>query len=255
VALPVDRYCWQQAICGKDGPQSSTARLLLLALSLHMDADGMNAWPSQATLARRALVSRRSVVTHLEAAERDGWVTRYAAGRNGKGWRLDGYEATVPDAVYAALPQRPWESDPTWRRGERAAPPYAHQGSERVAPPSSTSSSTTNAIVAEGGANGARDVVQLTTEGGATGAERGERGAHESSLPNLPYESSLRGEGALTRTASPKRGCAKAEEEDRRGKILLLTTKGYDAHDIAKLLSGSGVTVEEVQRVRLGVSQ
>ena len=108
---PVDRYRWQQAICSEQGPQSATARLILLAVSLHMDSDGMNAWPAQRTLAKRALVSRRSIVTHLELAERDGWVKRYAARSGGHGWRLDGYEAVVPDDVYVTLPEKPWEAD------------------------------------------------------------------------------------------------------------------------------------------------
>lgn len=185
----VDRYTWQQAVCGEQGPKSSTARLVLLTVSLHMDAQGMNAWPSQATLARRACVSRRSVTTHLDQAQRDGWITRTTAGRNGQGWRLTGYEASVPDDVYRSLPERPWESDPEWKRGERPAPRNAY-GGEAAAPPQS-----------ERGATDTADVAQLTTERGATGAEGGAPGAHESSLLNLPSESSLGVEGALASTA------------------------------------------------------
>src|SRR5262249_52269431 len=114
---PVDVYAWRNAVLSDAGPPNPVMRLVLMAVSLHMRSDGTGAWPSQATLANRTAVSRRSVITHLEAAERDGWVRRYTAGRNGRGWRLCGYEAVVPTAVYWTLPERPWEADPTWRRG------------------------------------------------------------------------------------------------------------------------------------------
>lgn len=154
MAQPVDRYSWQQAICGEQGPQNPIARLVLLIISLHMNAEGVNAWPSQETIARRALVSRRSVVKHLKIAERIGWVARHPAGFHKQGWRRDGYEAVVPDAVYNTIPERPWEADPQWRRGERGSPPSAPQ-------------------IAAGGKRGepdASNVVNLATKRGAPGA-------------------------------------------------------------------------------------
>jgi hypothetical protein len=189
---PVDRYTWQQVVYSEHGPRSAVARTILIAVSLHMDANGQNAWPSQATIARRALVSPRSVVAKLEAAEHDGWIARYEAGRSGKGWRLYRYEATVPDAVYETLPEKPWEADPTWQRRASSASPCT----ERSASSESRSP--------QGGANGGGKVVQTGPDGGAKVAEGSAPGAHKSSLLNLPSESSLRRNVRRTRTAGRK---------------------------------------------------
>ena len=147
----IDMWPWQQVLCSEHDPQSSQYLLILLVLSTFMNPDGSNAHPSQATLAKRARVSVRSVVTHLVAAQRDGWLATYPAGHNGRGWRLSGHDATVPDAVYATLktPQGSARRAPR-REGKRGAPD---------APRSS-----------RGGAPDDTEVVHLTTRGGAPGA-------------------------------------------------------------------------------------
>src|SRR5437762_4430771 len=146
-----DTWPWQQALCSEHGPPSAPRRLILLVLATFMDPDGSNARPSQATLAKCALISRRSVVTHLEAAKREGWLATYPAGRNGQGWRLSGYEATVPDAVYATLK--------TSKAGARRSPRREGKGGELAAP-----------RPPEGGATDDTKVVQMAHEGGAPGA-------------------------------------------------------------------------------------
>jgi Helix-turn-helix domain len=247
VPQSVDRYRWQQAVCGEHGPKSPTGRLVLMVISLHMDAAGKNAWPSQATVAKRARVSRRTVVTHVKAAERDGWICRCIAGRTRQGWRLSAYEAQVPDAVYSTLREKPWETDPNWKGGERVSPLKGHQ-CEPAAP--------VQAERPERGANSAPGVVQPTTEGGATDAKPGESGAHKSFLPNPPYKSSLLGKGALARTGTFERFCDKGkpetdEEAKRKRSAIIadLLNKGFGSAEIPRFMHTSGVTLEEVQRV------
>jgi hypothetical protein len=213
-----------------------------MVISLHMDADGLSAWPSQKTIATRALVSRRSVVTHLEEAEQEGWVRRYDARPDGPGWRLCGYEATVPDAVYEALPERPWEVDPSWRRGEHDAPRCPVERGESAAPRSPTG----NLAHAERGANVTRDVVQLTTERGATDASRGAKLLHTNLPSESSQESSLRRNVRLTRTSSAN-GSDEARATDPEKIRKLLDIEGNEPGDVARLL---GTSVEEVLRVK-----
>lgn len=189
-----------------------------------MDSQGGNAWPSQATLAKRALVTRRSVIHHLEIAERQGWIARHWAGRNGQGWRLTGYEATVPDEVYKSLPDKPWEADPTWERGERVSPPNPllhRKGGESDAPK----------VV-----NGAQKVVNLT--------QKVVNDVHT----NLPSESSLgiipKTEGALARTASVN----PFSEDEIRTKAKRLREAGMKAGEVLKALKQYHVTAEQVRQ-------
>ena len=220
----VDRYRWQQAILSKTGPANATARLILISISMHMNSRGESAWPSQATIAMRAFVSRRSVVKHLEAAVRDGWISRYGAGRNGQGWRLSGYLAVVPDDVYDKLPERPWETDRQWKRG---------QPSERVAP-----------AIAAAGESRPATVVNVTAERGECGAKDGEPSAHKSSLLNLTNELSLKREGALSRIERGKR----FGEKEITDRIRTLGSAGFKVGDICKQLSQFGVTAEQVHQ-------
>src|SRR5215831_4512341 len=105
------------------GPPNAHARLVLMAVSLHMKADGTGAWPAQALLARRAGVGERSVRRHLEGAARDGWIERTRVRREkGRAWYRTEYAACVPNVVHSELPERPWETDPTLRRLANVAP-------------------------------------------------------------------------------------------------------------------------------------
>jgi hypothetical protein len=244
VPQPVDRYTWQQQICGEHGPNNSTARLILLAISLHMNADGSGAWPSQKTIAARALVTDRAVRKHLEIAVRHGWLARSIAGRNGQGWALHEYGAVVPDAVYDHIPEKPWEADPKWERGERRSPPVAAKGAE---PYSARSDSQ---------AEGAERSTSKVRNGEAEGAERSDakvRNHVPTNLPseNLPSRTIPKRERALARTAlsfESSKTKTKAEEAERAIRRYLIG--GYSAAEIVTLTKGHyGVTIEDVQRV------
>lgn len=97
------RLRWRDLVASEHGPPSTT-RLVLLTLSTFMDRSSA-AWPSTMTLAECTGLSERAVCTHLEAAERDGWITRSTRG-GGRGWKRHTYRATVPDALQGLRPRR-----------------------------------------------------------------------------------------------------------------------------------------------------
>jgi len=117
VPQPIDLYAWRNAVMSERGPSNPLARLVLMAISLHMKSDGTGAWPAQKLLAERTGMGERSVRRHLDALDRDGWIGRIRVRRDGgHAWYRTEYEALVPDNVYEHLPERPWETDPQWRR-------------------------------------------------------------------------------------------------------------------------------------------
>lgn len=247
---PIDRYTWQQQVCGELGPANPTARLILMVISLHMNAQGENAWPSQATIAARARVTRRIVNKHLEIADRQGWLARYPAGRNGQGWRLDGYAAVVPDAVYDKLPEKPWEADATWQRSEPRSPPQAI---------------ASGLLQAKGGERHASNVVNGVQKGG----ERDDVKVVNHVLTNLPSENLKskktlpKSERALARTAVVLNGLKKAKtseeeaaeaEELRQREAQGRVRKARDAFpqdraDVETLAKLAGAKVSDVQWV------
>lgn len=216
-----------------------------MCISLHMSAEGDNAWPSQDTIAKRALVSRRSVVKHLEIAERQGWIQRYCAGLTKQHWRRDGYTAVVPDDVYNTLPEKPWEADPQWRRGEARSPPQCAEGSEPAAQPHRETLRGTP----EGGESRASKVVNGATKGGESGAKGGEPGSHKSSLLNLPSETIPKSECALARTALAK-PLPERNQEAIRDRIRKAIRMAPTADDASIRVMVQGATIEEVQRER-----
>lgn len=102
---PVDR--WRNAVLSKDGPRDPSTRLMLMTLSMHMDPDGTNAWPSQKTLATRTGLTRRTVQRHLRLAEHDGWIARGRGPKHGRNWRLTSYQACLPEGVEGGVTVAP----------------------------------------------------------------------------------------------------------------------------------------------------
>jgi hypothetical protein len=90
---------WRKAVLSEQGPSRSTTQHLLLALSVWMDLDGGNCFPSTALIARATRLSERSVCTHLERAEAEGWIRRRAARLPGKQWARMQYTPTIPEAL------------------------------------------------------------------------------------------------------------------------------------------------------------
>ena len=90
------KFQWLNAIKGKNGPESSTTRYMLLMLSTHMNTDGRSCFPSTATLADETQLSERAVCTHLFKAEQGGWIEKRPLGTKGKGWRRHEYKPLIP---------------------------------------------------------------------------------------------------------------------------------------------------------------
>jgi len=97
-------FQWRKMIASESGPQPTT-RHILLTLSIHMNEAGGSCYPSIRTLAGETGLSTRTICTHLEAAERGGWISRRMrqpgneGGRSGQGWRRHQYSLSFPEKV------------------------------------------------------------------------------------------------------------------------------------------------------------
>lgn len=87
-------WSWQHAIVQSDLPP--TTRHVLLTLAVHMNAMGESCYPSTATQARETGLSERTVVSHLDAAVRAGWLVRDRHGFGGRKWARNEYRAAWP---------------------------------------------------------------------------------------------------------------------------------------------------------------
>lgn len=116
-------FDWRKAVVSDQGPSSPTTRHVLLTLSLHMNEDGGSCFPSIATLMRETKLSNRAVITHLDLADADGWIERRSNTGTGQGWKLNNYQATMPDAVN--------EVHHVSAKGSEAGSPRRAKGSER----------------------------------------------------------------------------------------------------------------------------
>lgn len=88
-------FRWRASLLAPGGPPP-LRRYVLLALSLHGDAAGGSCYPSGRRLAQDTGLSRPTIIKHLRAAVREGWIERYARGHGGRGWRRYGYRLTLP---------------------------------------------------------------------------------------------------------------------------------------------------------------
>ncbi|MFB3084252.1 MAG: helix-turn-helix domain-containing protein [Gammaproteobacteria bacterium] len=88
-------FDWQRAILSPKGPEHSTTRLVLMALSIHMRPDGSKCFPSVRTIALETGLSERSVCTHLQRAEQQGWIRKRKRG-TGRGWARHEYVPLFP---------------------------------------------------------------------------------------------------------------------------------------------------------------
>jgi len=85
---------WQQAIL-ESGLGSGFAHVLM-ALSLWMDADGRNCYPTEETIAERIGITRKSVSEHLRRAVEYGFLSRYPHTEKGRRGFNYGYIAQIP---------------------------------------------------------------------------------------------------------------------------------------------------------------
>lgn len=109
-------FTWRSAVSSEDGPESSTTRHVLLALSLYMNQKGGSCFPSTRTLADETGLSRRTVEEHLRRAADNGWIKKTPPRRAEDGtYEPAEYTASVPGEPLSPGPgesdTRPGESD------------------------------------------------------------------------------------------------------------------------------------------------
>lgn len=124
-------FTWRSAIASPLGPSNPTTRHVLLTLSLHMNERGESCYPTTKQLAEETGLSERSVCTHLEQAEIDGWMRKRAVGLRGRQWKRHIYSPAIPSKVLNEL-QRLEALNDVQHDPQRGTEPHA-QGTERGA--------------------------------------------------------------------------------------------------------------------------
>lgn len=97
---------WRNLVFSENG-LSSTTKLVLVALSLHMNGKGGSCFPSIKHLSDRSSLSEKAICEHLKTAEECGWILRSNRIANGKGWRRKSYQAVIPEQYgthYRSIP-------------------------------------------------------------------------------------------------------------------------------------------------------
>ena len=97
------QWAWQRAvsdpILAKDLPASR--RHVAFVLSLHMNKDGSNCFPSVAHIAKESGLSERTVQESVRDLERGGWLlVVYGGKKNGKKF-ANAHSATLPKSTFA----------------------------------------------------------------------------------------------------------------------------------------------------------
>lgn len=149
-------FTWRSAMASKFGPPSSTTRLVLLTLSLHMSEQGDSCFPGIDRLVDESGLSKKSVIDHIQIAEEMGWITKQERHlRSGQGWRRMEYFATIPDGIEAKIKAEKGgepRSPPTQKGGERPSKGGERHG-EKVVNDVHLSTSVNSSRVNGGGKN------------------------------------------------------------------------------------------------------
>mgnify|MGYP006426731843 CR=1 FL=1 len=87
-------WSWRHAI--QQAELNSTTKLVLLNLSIYMNEIGEGCYPSTARQAKDTGLSERSICTHLDKAEKAGFIAVKKHGFGGQKWSRNEYYATYP---------------------------------------------------------------------------------------------------------------------------------------------------------------
>ena len=90
-------WSWRQSI--QKSPLQSTTKLVLLNLSIYMNELGHGCFPSTKTQASDTGLSERSICTHLDIAQENGFLIKSVHGYSGKGWKRHEYVASYPEGT------------------------------------------------------------------------------------------------------------------------------------------------------------
>lgn len=88
-------WSWRHAVTRSGLPP--TTRHVLLTLSIYMDETGRSCFPKVEDLAEATGLSKRSILTHIDAAVAAGWLKRGLHGFRGQRWRQLEYEPMWPE--------------------------------------------------------------------------------------------------------------------------------------------------------------
>lgn len=91
-------WTWRHAIIKSSLP--ATTRHVLLTISCFMNELGDGCYPTQEQIAEATGLSDRAVRTHLELAEKEGWIKRSEHGFRGQKWRNHQYVASWPETQH-----------------------------------------------------------------------------------------------------------------------------------------------------------
>jgi hypothetical protein len=121
-AVHVDRWQWCQLIASEHGPASATTRHVLHVIALFMKNSAADAWPSQATIAKRSGLKLRAVKKHIAIAKRTFWL-EVSDHHIAAGWRRNSYTAIVPARLFPLiLSDGGGEEDGVYDHGAPGAP-------------------------------------------------------------------------------------------------------------------------------------
>ena len=95
-------WTWRQAIF--ESNLTATTKLVLQALASHLNDMGGPMFPSQERLSKLCSLSERSVITHLQIAEAEGWIVATKRDQEGKAWASNQHAARFPDGVKHIYP-------------------------------------------------------------------------------------------------------------------------------------------------------
>ena len=96
---------WQWRILHASKELHPTTRHILLTLAVRMNPDGSSCYPSARRLSEETGLSKQTILTRLDEAERDGWIRREQRGQ-GRGWRGWTYTPQFPRGGQAGLPPK-----------------------------------------------------------------------------------------------------------------------------------------------------
>lgn len=110
-------WTWRHAIIKSDLP--ATTRHVLLTVSMHMNELGEGCYPTIEMLVKETGLSKRSVLTHLQAGIDAGWLVRLELGLRGRKWRRCEYRSRWPDRGEAIVDDDP-DDQPIGEEAKRA---------------------------------------------------------------------------------------------------------------------------------------
>ena len=259
-------WTWRHAIIKSELP--ATTRHVLLTVSMHMNELGEGCYPTVEMLVEETGLSKRSVLTHLQAGIDAGWLVRLELGLRGRKWRRCEYRSRWPDRGEAVVDDYPGDDHPAGgdaadadrdaSRGAEAEPADREdkEGGEPAAPHGGDDVvNDVHHLAEQGGERAAPEVVNvlhhyrktsrdlsIEEREGALARDRsdelegpsGEDGGRPEREPNKPQEARS-GDAATGTQESRARSGGGAEATGKQGTDDLKSSQGQTVLDMIAL--------------------